>query len=94
LADSSQCFVKTYIINTRLLGEIAVAERNKTKQLGINFLKAVLGKKQIDQKYSVVTWYNMESFDSMYKNKIIRVICMWKTYVTQHFLYFCLLDCA
>jgi len=60
-------FVKTYIINTRLLVEIAVTERNRTKEMGINFLKAVLGKKHFDQKYSVVMWYNMESFDNIYK---------------------------
>jgi hypothetical protein len=49
-------FVKTYTINTRLLGEIAVIERNRTKEVGINFLKAVLGRKHFDQKYSLVTW--------------------------------------
>ena len=87
-------FVKTYTINTRLLGEIAVTERNRTKEVEINFLKGVFGKKHIDEKYNVVTWYNMESFDNIYKNKIIRIICMWKTYVTQYFLYFSLLDCA
>jgi hypothetical protein len=32
-------FVKTYTINTRLLGEIAITERNRTKEVGINFLK-------------------------------------------------------
>ena len=69
-------FVKTYTINTRLIGEIAITERNKTKEVGIIFLKAVLGKKQIDQKYNVVMWYNMESFDDIYKNKMIRIICM------------------
>ena len=60
-------FVKTYTINTRLLGDIAVTERNRTKEVGINFLKVVLGKKQFDQKYSVVMWYNMESFDNIYR---------------------------
>jgi hypothetical protein len=40
---------KTYAINTRLLGEIAVTERNRRKEVGINFLKAVLGEKQFDQ---------------------------------------------
>lgn len=69
-------FVKTYTINIGLLAEIAVTERNRTKEVGINFLKGVLGKKHIDQKYSVVMWYNMESFDNIYNNKIIRIICM------------------
>jgi hypothetical protein len=53
-------FVKIYTINTRLLGEIAVRERNRTKGVEINFLKGVFGKKHIDEKYNVVTWYNME----------------------------------
>jgi hypothetical protein len=58
-------FLKTYTINTRLLGEIDVTDRNRTKQLGTNFLKAVLGKIQIGKKYSVVTWYNKKSFDNI-----------------------------
>ena len=33
--------------------------------MGINFLKGMLGTKHNDQKYSVVTWYNMESFDNI-----------------------------
>jgi hypothetical protein len=58
-------FVKTYTINRRLSGEIAVTERNRTKEVGINFLKGVLGKKHIDKKYSVVMWYNIKSFDNI-----------------------------